>query len=271
MNHGTAPILPSRVPWRIRAFGYLRRRGARRNFNRLKSLGVGGSLRRISEVIRSATELWLSDRFDDRLGADTAGDLSIDELTVPIEARHTAHGFRSIPAGCFRRAIRCLRLPLEDFVFVDVGCGKGRALLVAAEFPFRQLIGVEHAEDLVFIARRNVAAARKVVRGMPAVEIVHRDAARFDVPDDPCVFFFYNPFSDELLRLVLAQLIASFAAKPRKLVLLFARQKSPEGRWAGLTSTETRVFHERMLPPLRSLWTHPRIEYFAFESHSAAT
>src|SRR5687768_7586014 len=44
---------------------------------------------------------------------------------------------------------------LESYAFVDVGCGKGRPLLVASEFAFQRIVGVELAPHLAKIARAN--------------------------------------------------------------------------------------------------------------------
>lgn len=50
------------------------------------------------------------------------------------------------------------RLPMrpKDFVFIDYGCGKGRALFIAAEHSFKAAIGIEYASDLASIAKRNI-------------------------------------------------------------------------------------------------------------------
>src|SRR5579883_1856526 len=63
-----------------------------------------------------------------------------------------------------RAALRALP-PLEGFTFIDLGCGKGRALIVATEFPFRAICGIEYSDELAAVARRNAA---RIERRYPA-------------------------------------------------------------------------------------------------------
>ena len=146
--------------WFARAFQYIPRRGFSANWARLKTLGLRGSLRRCREVVSTAAGLWLADCFDRRLGIDTSGQIPVSELLPSSEARARAYGFGSIPIISLRRALHNLRLDLGRYVFIDVGCGNGRALFIAAEFPFRHLLGIEHADALVDVVRRNIEVVR---------------------------------------------------------------------------------------------------------------
>jgi len=58
------------------------------------------------------------------------------------------------PDQC-RQALSALAVPYEKFTFIDFGCGKGRAMLLAAERPFRRLIGIDFSHELLMVARRN--------------------------------------------------------------------------------------------------------------------
>ena len=93
-------------------------------------------------------------------------------------------------------------------MFVDVGCGKGKTLMVAARLGFRSVVGVEFAPELAAIAAANI---RKVGIGNAAV--VEGDAAAFTFPDDPLVVYFYNPFSREVMQQVIANLARSRAPR----------------------------------------------------------
>ncbi len=88
----------------------------------------------------------------------------------------------------------------EDFTFIDLGAGKGRVLLVASRFPFKRLIGVEFARELVETARRNIE------RFGCRAEVVHADAADYRFPSENLVVYLYNPFGPEVLRPVLSYL-----------------------------------------------------------------
>src|SRR6516225_8353137 len=66
-------------------------------------------------------------------------------------------GHLGIPPPALTEAISWLPIAHEAFTFVDIGCGKGRALMVASAFPFRRLVGVEISPELCEIARANTA------------------------------------------------------------------------------------------------------------------
>jgi SAM-dependent methyltransferase len=68
-----------------------------------------------------------------------------------------ATGYAGVPPSTLGPALAALPIKHEEFTFVDIGCGKGRALFIAAEFPFRRIVGAELAVELAQIARANVA------------------------------------------------------------------------------------------------------------------
>ena len=87
----------------------------------------------------------------------------------------------------------------DDMTFVDLGCGKGRPLFVAAEYPFRSLVGIELSEYICKLARDNVARLPKRLRG-ERISIVHGDASTPALPSGTVVVFLYNPFRRPLVE-----------------------------------------------------------------------
>ena len=100
---------------------------------------------------------------------------------------------------------------IEDTTFVDVGAGMGRVLLLAAELPFRRVVGVELNPQLVRIARRNAAIWRRQGRALAPIRIYSADAADFRFPAPPFVVFLFNPFGAVVMRRFLANLRRRFA------------------------------------------------------------
>jgi SAM-dependent methyltransferase len=114
------------------------------------------------------------------------------------------------------------RLPqTEGFTFVDYGSGKGRVLFVAAEFPFRRIIGVEFARELHEAALRNLANYRNSRQGCRQIVPVLADALEFTIPPEPCVLYFYTPFKEALVRKVLDIVAASYAENPRPMYVVY--------------------------------------------------
>jgi predicted RNA methylase len=112
--------------------------------------------------------------------------------------------------------------PIDEFTFVDVGAGMGRAALLASEYPFRAVVGVELNPALARIARRNAALWREAGRALAPMRMVCRDAAEFKFPAGPCVAFLFNPFGAPVMRRLLGALAMSFAARAGQLDILYA-------------------------------------------------
>lgn len=97
-------------------------------------------------------------------------------------------------------------LPIEAYAFVDVGCGKGRAVLLASERPFREALGVELDGRLAGAAIENAERWRSAGRSRCPITVVYGDATEVELPDGPLVVYLYNPFLAPVLRALLERL-----------------------------------------------------------------
>jgi SAM-dependent methyltransferase len=144
-------------------------------------------------------ELARSDaRFDAEHGVDTTPGDAIRNLTINSPNRRYSFGHIASQPDEFARSMTALAIRYEDFAFVDLGSGKGRALLLALQYPFRERIGVDFARELYEVAKSNL-------RGK-AVKLICGDATEYDFPDAPLVVFLYNPFGQEIMAKVAARL-----------------------------------------------------------------
>jgi SAM-dependent methyltransferase len=156
---------------------------------------------------------------DARFGVDTMADQPDPE--VPSEAAHDdARPYGRVSPRVFGALMRDMPRP-QDATFIDIGCGKGAALLLALDYGFRSLVGIELNGRLVPIARANLAtyAARRGIDYRADVQEV--DATRFRFPTEPSVVFLFNPFGAETLREVLDNLEASLERTPRDVVVAY--------------------------------------------------
>lgn len=110
---------------------------------------------------------------------------------------------------------------INAYSFVDVGAGKGRALLLAAELPFRKVIGVEVSEELADIAQRNVARWSRAAKPKAKIRVVHEDAAKFRWPRTPLLVYLYNPFACSLVAQMTERLAAAAASGSGLVDLLY--------------------------------------------------
>ena len=129
--------------------------------------------------------------------------------------------YEAAPIEVFRCALPRLNVDLSEFVFIDLGSGKGRAVLLASEFPFKRAIGVEFAEDIHSLAVRNFARFKSDRQKCYTLESHCADAGEYSYPDDKLVVFIFNAFKKSLLKRVLDNLEASYRKNPRKIFLVF--------------------------------------------------
>ena len=159
-------------------------------------------------------------KFDASFGVDTSEPVETWEMddTEDIHLINNAR-YSPTPVRTIREILAALPLRHEDVAFVDFGCGKGRAVLVASDFPFRKVIGVEFSQDLCAIAERNVTRYSSYSHGCRSIEIRHLDAADYAVPEDVGVCYFYEPFSATVAEKVLENIELSLRNAPRQVVL----------------------------------------------------
>jgi SAM-dependent methyltransferase len=163
--------------------------------------------------------------FDLAHGVDTDGEHGgwtyLSDLN--IASPNWIHGvnYCGVEPARFLAAIKSVGLRHEDYVFIDFGSGKGRALLLASEFPFRKVIGLEFSPELNAIAERNIAIYRRGPSRCAAVETRCMDFVDFVLPNEPSLLYFYEPCDDELLVKVLANICTSLRDHPRRLHVIY--------------------------------------------------
>ncbi len=162
---------------------------------------------------------WQNDRFDRKYNVDTGGRIELVDLQVDNPNQKFGVRYEPTPLGIFRNIMAILPKDLGAFSFVDFGSGKGRVLLLASHYRFRKVIGVEFARDLHEIAQRNIRTYRDRRQQCFDIESVHCDASVFPIPATPCVLYFYQPFSVEVMAKVMTNIRDSLALEPRRIYL----------------------------------------------------
>ncbi len=154
----------------------------------VRAYGVTGAAQRGWGALRSVrAERRNGDRdpFDDEMGVTTARDrpARVALRARPKDAR-PGHPLPAVrPGGRCGRTIAELSIRYEEFAFVDFGSGKGRALLVAAEYPFERIVGIEFAEELHEIAQRQPRRRTRIQRSVvAAIEAICADATAYELP-----------------------------------------------------------------------------------------
>jgi predicted RNA methylase len=179
-------------------------------------------------TLRERNTVWAREKrqidrdFDARFGVRTGGVTHLAGLRIESERRRFGVDHSASDPEEMQLVLASLNIEHERFTFIDLGSGKGRAVLLASLLPFRRIVGVEFAPSLHQQAVQNVRRFKHAEQRCRQVELVCGDAATFALPEEPLVIYMYNPFGAEVMREVVESVNAALAASPRELLVVYA-------------------------------------------------
>lgn len=151
---------------------------------------------------------------------------------VPLRTRlrevFAGRAYQPSDPGIFHEIMSRLAIDFRQFTFVDLGSGKGRALLLASDYPFRRIVGVELLPELHAIARANVGKYASQHQQCREFELQCGDARDYLLPPTPLVIFLFEPFPEDILRDVIARIERSLRQVPRNMFLIYQNPVSEE-------------------------------------------
>lgn len=143
--------------------------------------------------------------FDAALGIEASGYLPVADCTDDPALVAQINPYGGSQPSIVRTVLAGLPHP-EAYAFVDIGCGKGRPLVVASELPYRRIVGIDLAPNLIEIAGRNARAVAARHPQRTAIELQTGDATAVEAPADRVVYFMYNSFNCTLVAALVAHL-----------------------------------------------------------------
>lgn len=143
--------------------------------------------------------------FDRAHGVDTSGFVPAAECAGDSGLAAQIIYYAGSQPSLVRSVLESLPEP-EHYAFVDIGCGKGRPLIVASEFPFVRLVGVELAPRLAEIALANAAIVAARHPGRIPIEIQVGDATGVSPPANRVVYFMYHALNQALVSALVENL-----------------------------------------------------------------
>ena len=171
-------------------------------------------------VPRSAGRKQATHPFDRDYGTETSGLIPAKDLLTghPHDAHVTA--YYGVAPSILRALIdRWLQTEpaysIDRYTFLDIGAGKGRAMLVASEMPFQEVVGIELNRDLSAVAQDNIARfqASPASISLSPVRLLQGDATTLGLPETPILAFLFHPFEAPVLRALLRSIETQFAAR----------------------------------------------------------
>ena len=163
--------------------------------------------------------------FDQMHGVDTSGLVPAKHLVTGHANDEHVTAYYGVAPSILRALIGHWREsvpphPIFNYTFIDIGAGKGRGLLVASEYRFHKVIGIELKPALAAIARQNVDlwtqnhSEDSTAGPLAPIEVIEQDALEFEFPDTPTLLFLFHPFEAPVLRQLLRRIETSFAKRP---------------------------------------------------------
>jgi SAM-dependent methyltransferase len=154
-------------------------------------------------------------------GVDTCGSSAPAEVNVVGQNWRSGGRYQGCDADILDGVLRELPISHSECAFIDLGSGKGRAILVASRFEFARVIGVEYSKDLSDIAERNIQRFPASERRCREIQAICGDAVEFPLPGGPLVIYLYNSFGANLMELVRENVRKALEAAQRRVVLLY--------------------------------------------------
>jgi len=171
---------------------------------------------------------FLPDRRRQRFGdIDYDWEFRVDTTSANVGWRSRLIGllnspYQPVEPTLFREMMNSLAVDFPKFTLVDVGSGKGRALLLASEYSFKKIVGIELLPELNSIAQENIRKFLAHRTHGPVIESLCVDAGDYIFPPEPLVVFLNNPLPEQGLRRLIANLEHSFQANRRPIFLVYA-------------------------------------------------
>jgi SAM-dependent methyltransferase len=180
------------------------------------------------EFVRESTPSRRRQRYGD---VDYDWDFRVDTTSATVGWRdrllgHFHSPYQPTEPTLFAEMIESLMqvaptINLPQFTFIDIGSGKGRALLMASQYPFRRILGIELLPELHRVAKENISKYKSDSQQCFAIDCVLADAADFDLPIEPTVLYLFNPLPESGLISMISRLEDSLRRNPRPVFVLY--------------------------------------------------
>jgi hypothetical protein len=175
------------------------------------------------------------DPFDLKFGVDTGGFVEAKRLVSGHP--HDGHSVSywgtatSLFQGAIARwseSLAATPCTIRDYSLIDMGCGKGRVVMLASDFPFQKVIGVELSPMLVSIAQQNLAKWRAMPHLCEDIGVLQADVLEVPFPESAVLVYVFNPFDAHLTQLLLDRLQTLSRSRSAPIDIIYMRPEYAE-------------------------------------------
>ena len=180
--------------------------------------------------------------YDWRHGMDTHQECFLNTQGVSEQQAQQGNDvYRPFWRKEFFDAIESLDINLTDYMFVDIGAGKGKLLLLASHLPFSEIVGIEFAPKLHAVALRNLSRLESQTK----ITSIKADALSWDLPNRPAIYFLYNPFDLATTRSFFSRLDQHAAKTRLSTFMIYANLRGVVERQEAFASARSLVLKTR--------------------------
>jgi SAM-dependent methyltransferase len=229
---------------RRRSIEFLQQNGVSGLLAKVREAGIGGTAGFVKRQLRYQACSFLGTRWDRKYNVDTSG--QIDLINIDVVGPNKDSGYSSVSTSPNAYAFLSGFFPAEwkRYTFVDVGCGKGRVLMLAALQGFDSIVGIEFAPLICQIAEQNLA--RFSGRRPAKWSVVNADATTTDLPAGvPLLIYSFNPFKAEIWEKFIPVLVKATEAGRNPMCLVLSGTIPEALRGAAVVIERSRRFRER--------------------------
>ncbi|MDM8556685.1 class I SAM-dependent methyltransferase [Desulfococcaceae bacterium HSG7] len=176
--------------------------------------------RGIKNTMLIAFSHYIDKYFDIKHKTDTSTWIGLDDLMIDDSKKKHAERYQQTYAVPLRRLFLKLKFP-PGKIFVDFGCGKGRVLLIASEFGFNEVRGIELSPVLCDFAIENNLIYKKKTQTKTDFIIINSDVIDYQFDDNEEVFFLYDPFDGYVMKQVVQNILESLQRQKRKIWIIY--------------------------------------------------
>jgi predicted RNA methylase len=156
-----------------------------------------------------------------KYGINTVKPEKLHKLSVKAGDISKGSPYEAVSYYLLEKLLSAFRKFSDSKSIIDLGCGKGRVMVVAAYFGFTSITGVDFAKELCEEAEANMIKVQKKFTDLKW-KVICNDVLNYDISPDDCVFFMFNPFTKDILEKFLQKIERSLQQAPRTIYFLYA-------------------------------------------------
>lgn len=163
-------------------------------------------------------------RFDIKQGVDTCGFKSVSDLDIHNSLKSISCHYEPSSVKLVRSMLKSLPIDHSKFTFIDYGSGRGRVLLLASEYPYEKIIGVELAQSLHMTACKNITKWKSKAKQCNNIKSLNMNAVEFELPANPLVLYFFTPFIESAFDSVVNKILEQLKNNRYPIYIIYSPQ-----------------------------------------------